>query len=162
MTVNKARPPLKRNLIEFKCSIADWVDDNIKIIDKPQSLLKPIGYMNKEAVSDPVLVVDNVAALHIKLTDVATWVNVAFNVQLLLRITIAFVSIVTALFVIGVNFVKNNNDHEKLNLNLMFTSWAFSGAIEVWLIVWVTCKVVEEVCDNLTESFVFDTLVFTS
>lgn len=122
------------------------MEEEIAAINKTKERLpKPIACISKEIPFDPVVVVDNVASLHIKLTDVATRVNIVFRLQLLLRITIAFIGIVTALFVIGVNLMKKKNWDVKDNVDVMFTTWALSGAIEIWMIVWVTCKVCEEV-----------------
>lgn len=95
------------------------------------------------SISDPVFIIDQVATLHIKLTDTAHLVNDAFCVQQLLRITVTFVSIVTALFTIAMNFAAPNKGDAELDL--YFTFWAFSNAIEVVSIVWITSETCEEV-----------------
>lgn len=100
------------------------------------------------AISDPVYIVDQVAALHIKLTDTAHMINYAFCVQQLLRITVAFISIVTALFLVAINFSKSSSaqkDDGKATLDYFFTFWAFSNACEVMAIVWITSETCEEV-----------------
>ncbi|XP_044267813.1 putative gustatory receptor 28a [Tribolium madens] len=95
------------------------------------------------AISDPVFIVDQVAALHIKLTDTAHMINYAFCVQQLLRITVTFISIVTALFLVAINFNKSSSEN-KSQLDYFFTFWAFSNACEVMAIVWITSETCEE------------------
>lgn len=103
------------------------------------------------AISDPVFIVDQVAALHIKLTDTAHLINYAFCVQQLLRITVAFISIVTALFLVAISFSKSSSssatqkEDGKDTLDYFFTFWAFSNACEVMAIVWITSETCEEV-----------------
>lgn len=96
-------------------------------------------------ISNPILVIEKVANLHIKLSDTATLINAAFSVQLLFRITIAFINIVTALYTIGVNFSNPNNDADSINVDISFTLWAVSSAFELMAIVWVTNSTCEEV-----------------
>lgn len=101
------------------------------------------------AISDPVFIVDQVAALHIKLTDTAHMINYAFCVQQLLRITVAFISIVTALFLVAINFNKSSDKNEnRSQVDYFFTFWAFSNACEVMAIVWITSETCEEVSKN--------------
>lgn len=102
------------------------------------------------AISDPVFIVDQVAALHIKLTDTAHMINYAFCVQQLLRITVAFISIVTALFLVAINFNQASTaKDDKSQLDYFFTFWAFSNACEVMAIVWITSETCEEVRERL-------------
>lgn len=107
----------------------------------PQYILKSI-----ETIADSILVIERVANLHVKLSDAATLVNTSFAVQLLFRITIAFINIVTALYMVGVNFSSPDAvEALKTNVNYVFTAWAGSSAIELLVVVWVTSATCEEV-----------------
>ncbi|XP_064213168.1 putative gustatory receptor 28a [Tribolium castaneum] len=127
-----------------RTSVEGWTDvSNVKRKSKEISKL-PKSML---AISDPVFIVDQVAALHIKLTDTAHMINYAFCVQQLLRITVAFISIVTALFLVAINFNKSSseeNEGKTTQLDYFFTFWAFSNACEVMAIVWITSETCEE------------------
>lgn len=95
---------------------------------------------------DPLHILDEVAAIHIKLSDAAQQISFMFSFQLLLRITVAFVSIVIALFLIAISFSKAGavQDYE-MEINITFTIWAFFNAFNVVMVVWVTSSTCEEV-----------------
>ncbi|KAK5646029.1 hypothetical protein RI129_004493 [Pyrocoelia pectoralis] len=98
-----------------------------------------------EMISDPISVIEKVVTIHIKLSDTASLINTSFSVQLLFRITIAFITIVTALYTIGVKFSSTEEDTGILeDVDAMFTVWAASSALELVLIVWVTNSTCEE------------------
>ncbi|XP_068902808.1 putative gustatory receptor 28a [Tenebrio molitor] len=132
--------------------IEGWTDEEITTIssNKKKERKELFGSGNKVpksmmAISDPVFIVDQVAALHIKLTDTAHMINYAFCVQQLLRITVAFISIVTALFLVAINFNQASTaKDDKSQLDYFFTFWAFSNACEVMAIVWITSETCEE------------------
>ncbi|KAJ3665726.1 hypothetical protein Zmor_001207 [Zophobas morio] len=144
---------------ETKCPnvIEGWTDDAVPTIttNKKKEKKEVFGSGSKVpksmmAISDPVFIVDQVAALHIKLTDTAHMINYAFCVQQLLRITVAFISIVTALFLVAINFNKSSSQKDdKAPLDYFFTFWAFSNACEVMAIVWITSETCEEVSENI-------------
>nr|CAL23154.2 gustatory receptor candidate 21 [Tribolium castaneum] len=133
-----------------RTSVEGWTDvSNVKRKSKEISKL-PKSML---AISDPVFIVDQVAALHIKLTDTAHMINYAFCVQQLLRITVAFISIVTALFLVAINFNKSSseeNEGKTTQLDYFFTFWAFSNACEVMAIVWITSETCEEIVAGVT------------
>ncbi|KAF5282786.1 hypothetical protein FQR65_LT02783 [Abscondita terminalis] len=124
-------------------AIEGWVkevDEDATSISKISSgILKSF-----KITSNPILVIDKVVALHIKLSDAAYLINAAFSVQLLFRITIAFVTIVTALYTIGVNLSSPEQESNTLKVDTMFTMWAVSSAIELLIIVHIANSTCEE------------------
>ncbi|RZB38675.1 7tm 7 domain containing protein, partial [Asbolus verrucosus] len=141
-------------LVQESETIPGWTEEAVTTVStsKRKQSKEVLGLGDKApksmmAISDPVFVVDQVAALHIKLTDTAHMINYAFCVQQLLRITVAFVSIVTALFLVAVNFSNTSakKDDSKTQLDYFFTFWAFSNACEVMAIVWITSETCEEI-----------------
>ncbi|XP_031343124.1 putative gustatory receptor 28a [Photinus pyralis] len=97
-----------------------------------------------ETISNPISVVEKVVTIHLKLSDAANLINTSFSVQLLFRITIAFTSIVAALYTIGVNFSSTEDEQETLDVDVQFTAWAASSAFELFLIVWIASSTCEE------------------
>lgn len=97
-------------------------------------------------ISDPTFIVNQAAIIYIKLRDTAILINHSFSLQLLLRITIAFISIVTSLFLIAIRFSKANVSEEaQTNINIMFTTWAFFNALNVTGSIWITSATCNEV-----------------
>ncbi|KAK4879537.1 hypothetical protein RN001_007683 [Aquatica leii] len=119
--------------------IKEYNEDTNDVSKVSRSSLKSF-----KILSNPILVIDKVVGLHIKLSDTAYLINTAFSVQLLFRITIAFVTIVTALYTIGVNFSNPGQDSNTLKVDTMFTMWAVSSAIELFIIVHIANATCEE------------------
>lgn len=101
---------------------------------------------NVLGISDPTFIVNQAAIIYIKLRDTAILINHSFSLQLLLRITIAFISIVTSLFLIAIRFSKANvSEDSQTNINIMFTTWAFFNALDVAGSIWITSATCNEV-----------------
>lgn len=124
-----------------------WVSEN-------QLELQQLGELKNlktiYAPFDTSFLLDHVAAIHIKLSDSAVAINLAYSIQLLGRITVAFISIVTALFLIAISFSKAGAAHYcKMDINITFTTWAFFNAINVIAVVWITSSTCDEVSSNI-------------
>ncbi|XP_022904943.2 putative gustatory receptor 28b [Onthophagus taurus] len=106
----------------------------------PPKIQKP-----SKSDSDQSSWIDTVARFHIKLANAATFLNHAFRVQLLLLISTSFVGIVSSLFLIAINF-KDSEDEDKntKNWNYMFTTWAFTNALALVVIVHTTSRICDE------------------
>ncbi|KAL3280917.1 hypothetical protein HHI36_004144 [Cryptolaemus montrouzieri] len=116
-----------------------WTEETITKLPEP---MKNKEELAKKILSacDPVFIVDHIAALHIRLTDTAYLINKAFAIQLLIKVAITFVSIVSALYFIAIHFSKANHG----DLDILFVVWATSNALEVLVTVHVTSQTCDE------------------
>ena len=103
-----------------------------------------IDELKKGIVTNPVETVDNTAILHLKLTDAALLLNLAFCVQLLSLIIIAFVGIVISLFLLAADFAKTAIDIEE-DMIVIFSLWTVTNILQLIGVVYVTCELTEEV-----------------
>ncbi|GJQ69324.1 putative gustatory receptor [Trypoxylus dichotomus] len=128
------------NVYAYMCntliSIPVWVSEDLRSDIKKQRKLP-------KSTSDSLFIVDTVASYHIKLADIAAILNQAFCVQLLLLITTSFLGIVTALFLIAINFKQPSTD-DASSYNFVFTAWAFSNTIALLVVVHTTCALCDE------------------
>ncbi|KAI4457534.1 invertebrate gustatory receptor [Holotrichia oblita] len=126
---------LKTSLLNYKPRPV-WISEELQPdIKKQRKFLR--------STSDSLFIVDTVASYHIKLADIAAILNQAFCVQLLLLITTSFLGIVTALFLIAINFKQPLGD-DNSSYNFVFTAWAFSNTIALLVVVHTTCALCDE------------------
>lgn len=147
---------MARNLVHKK-TFAGWTTKYIESNFKEKLSSKTIS-KNVLGISDPTYIVNQAAIIYIKLRDTAILINHSFSLQLLLRITIAFISIVTSLFLIAIRFSKANvSEESQTSINVMFTTWAFFNALNVAGSIWITSATCNEV--KIIQRYVYCTLL---